>query len=143
MFSNMVASLIQHGSIETTVAKAKELRGIAEKTITWGVKVSDIIGKDPKKMKPEERMRIVHAKRMAQRVCKDQNALTVLFDEVGPRFDGRPGGYTRIYRTKIRRGDAAPMALIQLVEGGYSAPKGSKKKAKAAPKAKAEESASE
>ncbi len=131
MFSNMVASLIQHGSIETTVAKAKELRGIVEKTITWGVKVSDIIGTEPKKLKPEERMRIVHAKRMAQRVCKNQEALTTLFDEVGPRFEGRPGGYTRIYRTRERRGDAAPMALIQLVEAGYSAPKKPKKKAQA------------
>ncbi len=115
MFSNMVASLITHGRIETTVAKAKELRGIAERTISWGVKVSDIIGKEPKKLPATDRMRIVHAKRMAQRILKDKTALTKLFDEVAPRYDKRPGGYTRVLKTVTRRGDAAPMALIELV----------------------------
>ncbi len=115
MFSNMVASLITHGRIETTVAKAKELRGIAERTISWGCKVSDIIGAEPKKLEAADRMRIVHAKRMAQRILKDKTALTKLFDEVAPRYDNRPGGYTRVLKTKTRRGDAAPMALIELV----------------------------
>ena len=121
MFSNMVASLIEHGRIHTTVAKAKELRGIAERTINWSVGVSDLIGTDPAKLDPKDRMRIVHAKRMAQRVLRSSDALDKLFDEVGPKFEGRPGGYTRILKTVNRRGDAAPMALIELVEGGGSA----------------------
>ena len=135
MFSNMVASLIMHGRIETTVAKAKELRGIADRTITWGVKVSDIIGKDPKKLEQTDRMRIVHAKRMARRVLKDKDALTTLFDEVGPRYDNRPGGYTRILKTRNRRGDAAPMAFIELVESTAAAKKAKKSAKKAAPQA--------
>jgi large subunit ribosomal protein L17 len=133
MFSNMVAALIEHGRIHTTVAKAKELRGIAERTITWSVGVSDLIGKDPEKLDREERMQLVHAKRMARRVLKNGDALAKLFDEVGPRFEGRPGGYTRVLKTVNRRGDAAPMALIELVEG--TAKKSSKKAKKAAKQA--------
>lgn len=130
MFSNMVASLIEHGRIHTTVAKAKELRGIAERTINWSVGVSDLIGKDPEKLDPKERMQIVHAKRMARRVLKNTDVLDKLFDEVGPRFEGRPGGYTRVLKTVNRRGDAAPMALIELVGTGAQ----TSKKAKASEK---------
>ena len=115
MFSNMVASLVTHGRIETTEAKAKELRRVAERTINWGVSVADLLGGDAKDLSQDERARLVHARRMAQRVLKDRDALSKLFDEIAPRYAGRPGGYTRILKTRNRRGDAAPMAFIELV----------------------------
>ncbi len=117
MFSNMVTSLVQHKRIETTLSKAKELRGIAEKTITWAVKVADIAQKDPAARTPEEKSRYVHCIRMAKRVVKDPQILSLLFSEVGKKYSDRPGGYTRVIRSRIRVGDAAPMAIIELV--GY------------------------
>jgi len=115
MFSNMVASLVHHGRIETTQAKAKELRGIADRAIRWGVSVSSLLAKEPASLEQAERAKIVHAKRMARRVVKDTEALDKLFADVAPRMVDRPGGYTRVLKTRIRPGDAAPMALIELV----------------------------
>lgn len=147
MYSNMVAALVTHGKIETTEAKAKELRAIADRTISWGVGVNDLTRKDRKKLSDIERARIVHAKRMARRVLKDEAALERLFAEVAPALAGRPGGYTRVLKTRFRVGDAAPMALVALVAGGGEpaeapaapapAAKGSKKKADAAEPKKA------
>lgn len=115
MFSNMVSSLVTHGRIETTEAKAKELRGIAERTINWSVKVNELCAKDIETLSREQRLEIMHAKRMAGRVLKDHVALRRLFHEVAPTMVGRPGGYTRVLKTRTRRGDAAPMAIIELV----------------------------
>jgi large subunit ribosomal protein L17 len=115
MYSNMVAALVTHGRIETTEAKAKELRRVADRTINWGVKVADLLAADPKKLSQDDRARLVHARRMAQRVLKDRGALAKLFDEIAPQYAGRAGGYTRILKTRDRRGDAAPMAFIELV----------------------------
>jgi large subunit ribosomal protein L17 len=122
MFSNMVASLVTHGRIETTEAKAKELRGIAEKTINWSVKVNELCAKDIASLSREERLEVMHAKRMAGRVLKDHNALRHLFHEVAPTMAGRPGGYTRVIKTRQRKGDAAHMAMIELVAPAASAP---------------------
>ena len=153
MYSNMVAALVTYGKIETTEAKAKELRSIADRTISWGVGVNDLLRKDRKKLTDIERARVVHAKRMARRVLKDEAALERLFAEVAPAMAGRPGGYTRVLKTRFRVGDAAPMALVALVAGGEAveaaapapapAAKGGKKKAEAEPKkaAKAEKPA--
>jgi len=151
MYSNMVAALVTYGKIETTEAKAKELRSIADRTINWGVGVNDLMRKDRKKLSDIERARIVHAKRMARRVLKDEAALERLFADVAPALAGRPGGFTRLLKTRNRVGDAAPMALVALVAGGDSggeaaaepapAPKASKKKAEAEPKAKKAEKA--
>ncbi len=115
MFSNMVSALVTNGRIETTEAKAKELRGIAERTITWSVKVNELCTKDVEALTRDERLEILHAKRMAGRVLRDRNALTHLFQEVGPTMAGRPGGYTRVIKTRLRKGDAAPMAMIELI----------------------------
>ena len=117
MYSNMVAALVTHGRIETTEAKAKELRSIADKTIHWGVGVSSLVAKGTRKLSDIERARVVHAKRMARRVLKDEAALERLFAEVAPQMVGRPGGYTRVLKTRFRIGDAAPMALVQLSGG--------------------------
>jgi large subunit ribosomal protein L17 len=124
MYSNMVTALVTHGKIETTEAKAKELRRVADRTIHWGVGVSDITSRSQKKLDLGERAKLVHAMRMARRVIKDEVALEKLFREVAPTMVGRPGGYTRVLKTRYRVGDAAPMALVQLVgaAGQPSAP---------------------
>ena len=95
---NMVTSLFRHERIETTTAKAKELRPFAERLITLG-KRGDL-----------------HARRLAGRSIADRQVLGKLFDDIGPRFTERPGGYTRILKLGNRRGDAAEMALIELVD---------------------------
>jgi len=95
---NMATSLFRHERIETTTAKAKELRPFAERLITLA-KRGDL-----------------HARRLAGRLIADRQVLGKLFDDIGPRFTERPGGYTRILKLGTRRGDAAEMALIELVD---------------------------
>jgi large subunit ribosomal protein L17 len=97
MFRNMATSLFRHEKIETTDAKAKELRGIAERLITLA-KQGD-----------------THARRLAYRDIRDQEVLAKLFTDIGPRFKARNGGYTRITKSRIRRGDNAPVSIIELV----------------------------
>src|SRR5258706_15505919 len=106
MFSNMVSSLIEHERIKTTDAKAKELRRIAERTISWATSVGSLVGED-KKNDAADQARVVHAMRMAQRVGKHKPSLHKLFNELGPRLLGRPGGYLRILKLGYRHGDAA------------------------------------
>ena len=141
LFSNLVSSLIEHERIQTTDAKAKELRRIAERTITWATSVGNLIGENKKK-DAADAARVVHAMRMAQRIVKHKPSLEKLFNEIGPRFVGRPGGYTRIMKLKHRHGDAAPISIIELVDFAEAkaasepapeteAPKGKAKKAKA------------
>jgi large subunit ribosomal protein L17 len=115
LFSNLVASLFTYERIRTTDAKAKETRRIAERTITWARRVGDILVKSPEKRTSEESARVVHAVRMARRVVRDRTAVVKLFDEIGPRFLARHGGYTRIVKIGQRPGDAAPMSLLELV----------------------------
>jgi large subunit ribosomal protein L17 len=114
MFSNMVASLVIHERIETTSPKAKELRRIADRTISWSTSVAGLANKDRAKLSPAERQKIVHALRQAGRVIKQPDALHKLFHEIAPRFEGRPGGYTRVLPTRIRPGDASPMSFVEL-----------------------------
>jgi large subunit ribosomal protein L17 len=95
---NMATSLFRHGRIETTTAKAKELRPFAERLVTLA-KRGDL-----------------HARRLAARKIQDRQVLGSLFDEIGPRFAERPGGYTRILKLGNRKGDAAEMSLIELVD---------------------------
>ena len=98
MFRNMAASLIHHEQIQTTLPKAKELRRVAEPLIT--------MAKSPS----------LARRRLAFARLRDRNAVTKLFDEIGPRFKDRPGGYTRILKCGFRTGDHAPMAYVQLVD---------------------------
>jgi large subunit ribosomal protein L17 len=114
LFANLVTALVTHGRIETTEAKAKELRSVADETIKWGVSVHALVAKG-EKMTPAEKVKVVHAKRMARRNIKTKEAMARLFTEVGPHFATRPGGYTRVLKTRIRKGDAASMALVELV----------------------------
>ena len=135
MWSNMVCSLIVHERVKTTDAKAKELKRIAERAINWSASLGDVLTKDRDKLDTEDRARIVHAMRMARRVVKQHDALSKLFDEVGPRFIGRQGGFTRVLKLGHRHGDAAPVSLVELVERGAAEAKA--EAPKAAPKAKA------
>lgn len=98
LLRTLVTSLLRNEKIETTVAKAKEIRSIAEKMITLA-KRGDL-----------------HARRQALSFMMDPEVVHGLFSNIGPRFAGRNGGYTRIVRTRRRLGDAAPMAVIELVE---------------------------
>ena len=116
MMSNLVASLVKHERIETTEAKAKELRPLAERTMHWAIELGDLLKKDPKERSSEEKVRYLHHLRMAARVLKDRDALRALFQEKAIRFLDRAGGYLRIIKTRRRAGDNAPMALIEFVD---------------------------
>lgn len=145
LLSNLVTSLIEHERIQTTDAKAKELRRLAERTITWATSVGNLVGNE--KADASDRARVVHAMRMAQRVVKHKPTLQKLFDDVGPRFVGRTGGYTRVMKLGYRHGDAAPVSIVELVERGGDAeadkPQESEAKGKKAkaPKAEAKQAA--
>jgi len=113
---NLVTSLFINGYVETTEAKAKAVQGYAEKLITLAKRGLAGAEEDPSKG--------VHARRLAEgrmhRWVKDEeglwvDVLAILFDEIAPRYMDRPGGYTRIYKLGHRKGDAAPMALLELV----------------------------
>ena len=115
LFSNLVASLFTYERIRTTDAKAKQTRRLAERTITWARRLGPLLTKDPETRTVEEKGRVVHAIRMARRVVRDRGAVVKLFDEIGPRYLGRHGGYTRIVKIGQRPGDAAPMSLLELI----------------------------
>jgi large subunit ribosomal protein L17 len=114
MFNNMVTALFTYGRIETTEAKAKELRRFADSTISWGISTHEVVAKGDKAT-AAEKAQLVHAKRMARKTVMTKDALNKLFSEIGPHFATRKGGYTRILKSRIRKGDAAPMALVELV----------------------------
>jgi large subunit ribosomal protein L17 len=114
LFSNLVTSLFTYGRIQTTEAKAKELRRFADDTIGWGISVHELVAKGDKAT-AAEKVKVVHAKRMARKTLKTREAMDRLFNEIGPHFATRNGGYTRVLKTGIRKGDAAPMALVELV----------------------------
>jgi large subunit ribosomal protein L17 len=98
MLANLATSLFEHGRITTTEAKAKRLRPLAEKLVTFA-KRGDL-----------------HARRQVMTTIRDKDVVHTLFAEIGPRFENRPGGYTRITKVGPRKGDNAPMAVIELVE---------------------------
>ena len=98
LFRNMVTSLLEHEQIRTTDAKAKELRGVAERMITLGKKGT------------------LHARRQALQTIKCKDVTSKVFDELADRYRERPGGYTRVIKIGQRAGDAAPMSIIELVD---------------------------
>src|SRR3954451_689846 len=123
LFANLVAALFTNERIRTTDAKAKATRRIAERTITWARRLGDVLTKKPDRRSPEERARVVHAMRMARRTVRDRIAVVKLFDEIGPRYLSRAGGYTRILKVGQRPGDAAPMSLLELIPEDGGSPK--------------------
>ncbi|MFI7276173.1 50S ribosomal protein L17 [Streptomyces sp. NPDC049879] len=98
MLANLATSLFEHGRITTTVAKARRLRPVAERLITKAKKGD------------------LHNRRQVMQTIRDKSVVHTLFTEIGPKFANRPGGYTRITKLGPRRGDNAPMAVIELVE---------------------------
>jgi len=98
LLANMAASLLKHEQIKTTLPKAKELRPVAEKLITLG-KRGDL-----------------HARRQAFAVLRDDKVVAKLFSTLADRYKSRPGGYTRVLKAGFRYGDAAPMAVIELLD---------------------------
>ena len=131
MLRNMSVSLLRHETIRTTTPKAKELRRVVEPLITLAKKDSEA------------------NRRVAFSRLRDNEVVTKLFEDLGPRFKARPGGYTRILHLAPRPGDSAPMALMQLVDGPVAAAveeppseeAGKKKRAPAKAKAKAKSKA--
>jgi large subunit ribosomal protein L17 len=121
LFSNLVASLVLHGKIETTQPKAKELKRIADRTISWGTSVAELTAKGRDKLSADEKAKIVHAMRMARRVLRSSEALDKLFGEVAQSLKTRPGGYTRLLKTRTRIGDAAPMSIVAIVSAEAAA----------------------
>jgi large subunit ribosomal protein L17 len=117
LYANLVTSLLEHERIETTDVKAKIVRRLAERTITWGVRVGDLTSKDPSALADEERALIVHSMRMAQRMVRHPDTLQKVMRELGPRYLGRRGGYTRVTKVRIRLGDAAPISMVELIPG--------------------------
>ncbi|MDC0721869.1 50S ribosomal protein L17 [Nannocystis bainbridge] len=115
MFRNMVTSLLEHQRITTTEPKAKELRRLAERTITTALRLGDLLTKPKEQRSPAEQGKYVHALRMAGRMVRSRAALHKLFTDIAPQLRGRPGGYTRILRVGTRPGDAAPMAILEIV----------------------------
>ena len=118
MLRNMVTSLMLHGQIRTTQAKAKELRRYAEKVITIGKRAPAVATFDGLEGDDLQKARAarVHAIRQAKLWLNDDDALQLVFGEYAERFAARPGGYTRVVKAGFRDGDNAPMAVIQLVE---------------------------
>ena len=116
MYGNLVTALFTYGRIETTEAKAKELRKHADATIRWGVEVADLVKKGDK-ASAADRAKVVHARRQARKVVKTDVAMDRLFAEIGPHFKGskKGGGYTRVLKTRFRQGDAASMAFVELI----------------------------
>jgi large subunit ribosomal protein L17 len=98
LLANLATALFEHGGITTTEAKAKRLRPLAERLVTFA-KRGDL-----------------HARRRVLRVVRDKSVVHVLFTEIGPRYANRDGGYTRIVKIGARKGDNAPLARIELVE---------------------------
>ena len=109
MFANMVCSLIEHEQIQTTLPKAKELKRIVDKYITLGKNGS------------------LHSRRLAISRLKQNSAVIKLFDTLATRYKKRNGGYTRVLKAGFRYGDAAPLAVIELIDRDISA-KGAKDK---------------
>jgi large subunit ribosomal protein L17 len=116
MWRNMVTSLLQHETIQTTDAKAKELKRLADRTITWSTQLGELLNKDRETFDAEEKARLVHSVRMAKRMVPDAAVLNKLFSELGPRYLGRLGGYTRVIKYRVRHGDAAPISIVELVD---------------------------
>jgi large subunit ribosomal protein L17 len=98
LMRNLVSSLVEHGRINTTQTKAKELRSLAERLITYGKKDT------------------VHHRRLAYKVLQNRDLVKKVFDELAPHYQSTEGGYTRVLKNGYRKGDSAPMAIIEFVQ---------------------------
>jgi len=110
LFRNLVTALLQHEAVRTTDAKAKELKRWGDRLITLG------------------KQGTLHARRRAAAVVMSRTVVKKLFDELGPRYQARQGGYTRVVKLGVRAGDAAPVSIVELVDRAGSEPEQGKKK---------------
>jgi len=132
LFRNMTASLLLHGRIETTLAKAKELRSFAEPVITKAIRLRRVLPAGNRKPSDEVRAQALHLRRLiarhlpqaatmkgegGDRFLTRHELLAYLLDDIAPRYMKRPGGYTRIRRLGFRKGDNAPLVILELVPG--------------------------
>jgi large subunit ribosomal protein L17 len=127
LLRNLTTALFERERIRTTLMKAKELRPYAERLITLARRDDDRL----------------HARRLAARVLQDRRVMKKLFDDLGARFAGRPGGYTRILRLGPRRGDGAEMAIVELIGSEYKPEKKTDEKGKKGAAAAAKPAADE
>ncbi|MBZ0272204.1 50S ribosomal protein L17 [bacterium] len=113
LFRNMATSLILHGRIQTTEAKAKELRRVADRLVTIGKRYKSIgdAGGEDKEVASQR----LHVHRRMLGYLKDKKAIEILFTDLAARFENRPGGYTRVVKLGFRQGDAAPLAFIEFI----------------------------
>jgi large subunit ribosomal protein L17 len=98
LLQNLAVSVLIHERVQTTEAKAKEVRGLVDRIITWGKRDN------------------LHARRLAVRQVRSRTVVKKVFDELAPRYRDRPGGYTRIMKVGYRHGDSAPMVVLELVD---------------------------
>ena len=133
MFRNLAANLIAHERIETTDAKAKELRRIAERLITKATRLGKVGYTPQSELSPADKAKRLHASRMVSSflprfgVRRDGTKIDIvekLLVDLAKRFEGRPGGYTRIVKLGPRRGDAAPMCIIEFIDAEAPIDKG-------------------
>ena len=110
MMKNMTISLVNAERIETTVTRAKELRKFVEKVITLGKKYNNFNLENN-----DERAKAIHLRRQAFVFLRNEEAVAKVFKEIAPKYMDRNGGYTRIIKTDVRRGDSAELAIIELV----------------------------
>lgn len=110
MMKNMTISLVNAERIETTVTRAKELRKFVEKVITLGKKYNNFNFENN-----DERAKAIHLRRQAFAFLRNEEAVAKVFKEIAPKYMDRNGGYTRIIKTDVRRGDSAELAIIELV----------------------------
>ena len=111
MMKNMTISLVNAERIETTVTRAKELRKFVEKMITLGKKYNNFNLENN-----DERAKAIHLRRQAFAFLRNEEAVAKVFKEIAPKYMDRNGGYTRIIKTDVRRGDSAELAIIELVK---------------------------
>ncbi len=119
LYRNLVTSFLRHERIETTEAKGKEIRSIADRMITLGKKGD------------------LHSRRMASSYLMNRGVVSTLFSDIAPRFSGRNGGYTRLIKTRLRFGDAAPMVILELTETEAALPEPVEKEVKSEKKKEA------
>lgn len=110
LFRNLVTALLEHEAVRTTDAKAKELKRWGDRMITLG------------------KQGTLHARRRAAALVQSRDVVKKLFDELGPRFKSRQGGYTRVVKLGVRAGDAAPVSIVELLDRPGSEPETGKKK---------------
>lgn len=113
LYRGLVRALILHESVQTTLPRAKAVRGLAERLITWGKRAQQALEAGDT---PAHKARALYYRRKAFAFIQDDEVIRKVFHELARRYRDRPGGYTRVLKLGFRKGDGAPLALLELVE---------------------------